>query len=175
MTQPPPVKRDIQTTDGQGNLIRDLIDGVKVRAATVIPDQRGTVVEVYNPIWGLHEDPLVYVYRFTVRPGMIKGWAMHRTFDDRYFVSDGHAKIALFDDRSESPTYKKINEVYLTQDNRGVLVIPRGVFHAVQNIGTTDAIFFSMPTEPYNYENPDKYRLPLDTDYIPYNFEKSGW
>ena len=31
-------------------------------------------------------------------------------------------------------------------------------------------------TKPYDHANPDKYRLPLDTDQIPYRFEDvSGW
>jgi len=29
----------------------------------------------------------------------------------------------------------------------------------------------NMPTRQYNHENPDKYRLPLDTDLIPYDFK----
>jgi dTDP-4-dehydrorhamnose 3,5-epimerase len=34
----------------------------------------------------------------------------------------------------------------------------------------------NFPTRPYDHASPDKYRLPLDTDEIPYEFEDPrGW
>jgi dTDP-4-dehydrorhamnose 3,5-epimerase len=44
------------------------------------------------------------------------------------------------------------------------------VWHADHNIGTTDVIVVNFPTKPYEHANPDKYRLPLNTDLIPYSF-----
>ena len=33
-----------------------------------------------------------------------------------------------------------------------------------------------MPTRPYQHDDPDVYRLPLENDRIPYRFEqKLGW
>jgi dTDP-4-dehydrorhamnose 3,5-epimerase len=29
----------------------------------------------------------------------------------------------------------------------------------------------NLPTRPYNHEDPDKYRLPLKNDYIPFSFD----
>ena len=69
-----------------------------------------------------------------------------------------------------------VNEIFLGERNRALVVIPTGVFHAVQNVGTTDAVFVNMPTRPYDHANPDKYRLPIDTDEIPYRFDAAvGW
>jgi len=54
--------------------------------------------------------------------------------------------------------------------------VPPGIWHANHNIGTKDVIVVNCPTTPYDHENPDKYRLPLDTDLIPYRFEqRRGW
>lgn len=64
-----------------------------------------------------------------------------------------------------------INEVYLSDHNRGLIIFPKGVYHAVQNIGLTDATLLNFPTRPYRHTNPDKYRLPVDTDAIPYSFD----
>jgi dTDP-4-dehydrorhamnose 3,5-epimerase len=56
------------------------------------------------------------------------------------------------------------------------MLIPPGVYHAVQNVGEHDAIFVNMPSAPYNHADPDKYRLPIGNDYIPYQFNaKPGW
>ena len=65
----------------------------------------------------------------------------------------------------------------MSEYNRQLVVIPRGVFHAVQNVGDVEAIIVDMPSVRYNHENPDKYRLPLNNDLIPYRFtgEATGW
>ena len=76
----------------------------------------------------------------------------------------------LYDARPESPTHGRVQEIYLSERNRALMVIPRGVFHAVQNVGTFDAAFVNLPTRPYSHADPDKFRLPHDTDQIPYRF-----
>ena len=50
------------------------------------------------------------------------------------------------------------------------LVIPPGVWHGVQNLGTGDVILLNLPTRGYVYEDPDHYRLPYNTDQIPYSW-----
>ncbi len=82
-----------------------LIEGVRIRRAVTHPDERGTVCELFNPAWGFHSDPLVYVYQVTIRPGQVKGWVVHCLQDDRIFLSQGTMKAVLFDDREASPTY----------------------------------------------------------------------
>jgi dTDP-4-dehydrorhamnose 3,5-epimerase len=166
-----PVK-DVQTVTAGGDLVAPLIEGVRIRRAITHPDARGTVCEVYNPAWGIHEAPLVYVYQTTIRPHRIKGWVLHREQDDRLFFSLGTVKIVLYDDRPGSPTHKMLNEIHLGEHNRGLITIPRGVYHALENVGETDVLFINMPTRPYKHADPDKYRLPLDTDLIPYRFDR---
>lgn len=168
--------RDAQTVTPDGRVTRDLLDGVVVRMATTLADERGELCEVYNPAWGLSGEPLVYAYQVVVRPQKIKGWAVHYEQDDRMFVSLGVLKIVLYDGRAGSPTAGHVNELVLGERNRGLVIVPRGVFHAVQNVGTTDAVFINLPTRPYDHAAPDKYRLPPDTDQIPYRFQtRPGW
>jgi dTDP-4-dehydrorhamnose 3,5-epimerase len=57
-----------------------------------------------------------------------------------------------------------------------MICYPSGVYHALENVGTTDVICLNTPTRAYNHEDPDKYRLPLDNDLIPFKFRgKTGW
>jgi dTDP-4-dehydrorhamnose 3,5-epimerase len=168
--------KDVQTTTADGRPILRLIDGVTLRPATTLADERGTLCEILNPVWDLHPAEIVYVYQFTIRPGKIKGWHQHHLHDDRIFISQGTVKVILYDDRPESPTYRMINEIYRSEHERNIMVIPAFVFHAHQNIGSTDALFVSMPTRPYNHADPDVFRLPIENDRIPYRFdEKRGW
>ncbi len=159
-----------QTVTKEGERLEPLIDGVVWRQAVTHPDERGSLCEVFNPAWDLSDEPLVYVYQITIRPGQIKGFVLHRTYSDRLFFSLGTAKIVLYDDRDGSPTRGLLNELHFGDDNRALLVIPPGVWHAVQNVGTTDALFINCPTKPYDHEDPDKWALPRDTDLIPYSF-----
>jgi hypothetical protein len=41
-------------------------------------------------------------------------------------------------------------------------------------VGTDDAWFVNMPSTPYRHDDPDKYRLPLDTPDIPFHFKALG-
>ena len=121
--------------------------------------------------WDLHPDPLVYVYQSTLRPGAIKGWIVHEQQDDRLFLNVGVMRWVLYDSRTASPTCGLLNDLVFSERNRALLIIPRGVYHAVQNIGTNDAMFINMPTRPYDHGDPDKFRLPLHNDRIPFDFD----
>ena len=80
-------------------------------------------------------------------------------------------RFVLFDSRPNSPTYGKINDICIGEQNRALVIIPKGVFHAVQNVGIVDSLFVNMPTRAYDHANPDKRRLPLVNDFIPFSFE----
>jgi dTDP-4-dehydrorhamnose 3,5-epimerase len=106
----------------------------------------------------------------TIRPGQVKGFVLHKTYSDRLFFSMGTVKMVLYDDREGSPTRGRLNELYFSEESRGHLVIPPNVWHAAQNVGSTDALFVNCPTKPYNHAAPDKWLLPKDSDLIPYSF-----
>jgi dTDP-4-dehydrorhamnose 3,5-epimerase len=164
-----PVK-DRQTVTSEGEPVARQIEGVVIRRSAPIEDERGEMVEVYRPAWGLHPDPLVYVYQVSLRPRVIKGWVVHQHQDDRLFISRGVIRWALYDNRLESPTHQLLNLFTFSERNRALLIIPRGVFHAAQNVGDTEAVFINMPTQPYDHADPDKYRLPIKNDLIPFDF-----
>jgi dTDP-4-dehydrorhamnose 3,5-epimerase len=159
-----------QTVTPEGERVDALIDGVRLRPSTTHPDERGTVCEIFNPAWGLSDEPLVYVYQITIRPQQVKGFVLHRTYSDRLFFSFGTVKVVLFDDREGSPTRGMLNELHFSDHNRTHLVIPPGVWHAMKNVGLTDAVFVNCPTKPYDHADPDKWTLPKDSDLIPYRF-----
>ena len=172
MVSPRPVK-DIPTVTPEGERLGDRIDGVVIRRAITQTDERGTLCEIFNPAWRVHPAPLAYVYQFTIRPGKVKGWHVHRLHDDRIFISQGEVKVVLYDSRVDSPTHGLVNEIFRTGLDRDLMIIPAGVYHAHQNCGSGDALFISMPTRAYDHGDPDVYRLPVNNDVIPYCFENS--
>lgn len=157
-----------QSVAPDGRPVTSLIDGVRIRPAVTHPDERGTVTEIFDIRWEFDDAPLVFVYQVTIRPGQHKGWVMHKRHADRSFFSLGAIKIVLYDDREGSPTRGMLNELVLGEEKRGLLYIPSGVWHALKNIGHTDALFVNCPTEAYRHDDPDKWLLPPVNDVIPY-------
>src|SRR5271168_2253134 len=107
MLQP---KQDVVTVTPDGRPVASLIHGVVITPAVTHADGRGTLCEILND--RVHPEPIVYVYQFTIRPGMIKGWHVHRLHDDRIFVSQGTLKVVLYDDRKDSPTHGMVNVIH---------------------------------------------------------------
>jgi len=168
--------RDVATVTPDGRATEVLIEGVSIREVPTHTDQRGSVVELYDGRWGWHPDPLVFAHCFTIRPGYVKGWGLHKTHEDRYFVLFGEMDLVLFDPRPKSSTHGKVCRLALSEYRRCLINIPTFVWHAEQNVGTTDAVVVDFPTRPYDHANPDKYRLPIGTPLIPYSFgDAIGW
>jgi dTDP-4-dehydrorhamnose 3,5-epimerase len=161
---------DAQRVTAAGEAVVDLIEGVAVRRAVTHLDERGELVETYDPRWGLSAAPMVYNYLATIRPGIVKGWVRHAAQDDRLFFAFGTVKVVLYDDRKGSRTRGRLNDLCFGERDRATLVIPRGVWHALHNVGAGDVVFLNTPTRGYDHERPDKVRLPLDNDVIPYRF-----
>lgn len=170
------MKKDQPTVDAQGNSLHPVPHGVTFFDIPTHIDERGSVCELFDLRWNWHPDPLVFVYQFTIRPGFIKGWGLHKKHEDRYFILYGEIEVVLYDPRPDSPTVGMVSKIYLSEYRRRLMNIPAGIWHADHNIGSKDAIIINFPTIPYDHADPDKYRLPLDTDEIPYKFENPrGW
>ncbi|HNA04332.1 MAG TPA: dTDP-4-dehydrorhamnose 3,5-epimerase family protein [Rhodocyclaceae bacterium] len=159
-----------QTVTPEGKSVAPLIDGVKIHHPVTHQDERGTLCEVYSRSWKFDDVSMVHAYLVTVRPGKVKGWAIHHVQIDRYFFVSGTLKLVLYDARKDSPTRGMINEFYFGELNRALVSVPPGIYHAVENVGTVDGLMFNIPSEPYRYEAPDKSLLPLENDVIPYSF-----
>lgn len=167
-------KKSKQSVTRGGERIAPMIEGILVRQQVTQQDHRGSLTEIYSPFWGYDAIPLVFLYTVTTRPGMIKGWAIHYQQVDRYFFYSGSLKLVLYDARENSPTHGIINELYFSEINRSLVTVPPGIYHAVENVGTTEALMINLPSEPYRHEDPDKHTLPLENDVIPYRFDKSS-
>jgi dTDP-4-dehydrorhamnose 3,5-epimerase len=168
--------RDVQTVKPSGEPLRRLTEGVSIRELTTHADARGSVIELMDPRWGWHPEPIVFAYSFTIRPGYAKGWNLHEVHEDRYAVLQGEMELALFDPRPNSSTFGEVCRILLSEHHRRLVNVPKCVWHADCNIGTKDAVVVNFPTMAYDHTNPDKYRLPLDTPLIPYSLaHMRGW
>ncbi|HQD77167.1 MAG: dTDP-4-dehydrorhamnose 3,5-epimerase [Firmicutes bacterium] len=144
-----------------------LIEGVAVKELSFIPDERGRLVEILR-----RDDPIFekfgQVYLTTAYPGIIKAWHYHLIQADYFAVLRGMAKIVLYDGRENSATPGLLNEFFAGEYRPLLIRIPPLVFHGFKALGEREVLLINCPTEPYNRENPDEYRLPPDSKKIPY-------
>lgn len=147
-----------------------MIEGVKTKKLRVIPDERGRLMEILRcdeEIFGKFGQ----VYVTTTYPGVVKGWHYHKVQMDNVAVVHGMVKLVLYDAREGSPTKGEVNEFFLGIHNPMLVQIPKGVYHGWKCIGLEEAVVVNSPTEPYNYEKPDEYRVPFDSPTVPYDWE----
>jgi dTDP-4-dehydrorhamnose 3,5-epimerase len=146
-----------------------MIDGVKTKELRVIPDERGWLMEILRNDDDIFQE-FGQVYITTAYPGVTKAWHMHKKQTDNFTCIHGMMKVALYDAREDSPTYGELNEFFVGDKNPMMISVPPFVYHGFKGIGTDVAYFISVPTLPYNYDKPDEFRLPADTDEIPYDW-----
>ena len=146
-----------------------MIDGVKLKDLKVIPDERGRLMEILRADDDLFKK-FGQVYMTTAYPGVVKAWHYHKKQDDNMTVVKGMMKIALYDAREDSPTRGEVNEFFLGEHNPKLLQIPKLVYHGFKCISQEEAVVINIPTETYNYERPDEYRLDPYQNEIPYDW-----
>lgn len=148
-----------------------MIEGVKVRKLRLIPDERGYLMEMLRSDWEEFEK-VGQVYITAVYPGVVKGWHYHRKQADHFVCVHGMAKVVLYDRREDSPTCGEVNEFFMGEQNPILLKIPPEVMHGFKGISQEMTLIVNIPTELYNYEQPDEYRVPPHTDEIPYDWAR---
>ena len=68
-------------------------------------------------------------------------------------------KLVLIDTRDDSPTKGAVNEFFLGSQNPTLVQVPNLVYHGWKCISLEPSIVVNVTTEPYQYADPDEYRL----------------
>lgn len=148
---------------------QSLIEGVQTMPMRLNSDERGFLMEIMRPDWDVfHKFGQVYVT--SAYPGVVKAWHYHTKQWDHFVCVKGMMKVALYDGRATSPTKGVINEFVIGEKNPLLVKIPPLVHHGFKCVGTEEALIVNVPTEAYDYQQPDEYRLPPNTLEIPYDW-----
>jgi dTDP-4-dehydrorhamnose 3,5-epimerase len=148
-----------------------MIDGVKTKELRVIPDERGRLMEILRCDDNLFSN-FGQVYMTTTYPSVVKAWHKHEKQTDNVACIQGMIKLALYDAREKSPTYKEVNEFYLGIHNPLLVQIPAGIYHGWMCVSHEEAIVVNIPTEPYDHQHPDEQRLDPHQNDIPYDWSR---
>ncbi|MCX7717780.1 MAG: dTDP-4-dehydrorhamnose 3,5-epimerase family protein [Candidatus Sumerlaeaceae bacterium] len=148
-----------------------LIDGVRTKRLTVHCDERGRLMEMLRADEDLFSK-FGQVYMTTAYPGVVKAWHYHRLQTDNFVCVRGMMKVVLYDAREGSPTRGIVNEFFIGDHNPLLVQIPAGVYHGFKCISEHEAVVINTVTEPYNYDNPDEYRIDPHSPEIPYDWAR---
>lgn len=163
--------KDVQSITSDWMLVNQpLIEGVRIKEVKNVAKEAGHLTEIYRADWGLDELGVTQVFQGVLLPGALSAWHGHRVTTDRLFCNEGVVKIALYDARHDSPTYGLVNEFRIGTIRPALLIVPPQVWHGVKNIGQDKALLINLVDRAYCYEDPDSWRLPHDTQLIPYSF-----
>ncbi len=143
-----------------------MIQGVDFHPLKQIPDERGRVMQMLR-----RDDPWFErfgeIYFSVVYPGVVKGWHLHKVMTLNYAVIVGRIKLVLYDEREDSPTRGKLQEIFTGEDNYCLITVPPNVWNGFKGLGVEPAIVANCATEPYDpseivRSDPFSDRVPYD-------------
>lgn len=152
-----------------------MLEGVEIRKLKVIVDERGYLMEMLRCDDALFER-FGQVYLTVCNPGYVKGWHYHKMQTDNFVVVKGNSRVVMFDLRESSSTKSQVQEVFMGEKNPILLKIPPFVVHGITPEDGNPVYLINCPTYPYNYSEPDEFRIHFKSRDIPYDWgvEKGG-
>ena len=131
-------------------------------------DDRGYFMELIKPPFidgfDIQQSSITMTY-----PRIIKAFHWHGYQTDVWFALSGYARCVLYDLRSESSTYKRVQTVYMNGAEHKLLVIPPRVAHGYQVLGDTPFQLLYFTNKIYDSSCPDEGRITFDS--IGYDWE----
>jgi dTDP-4-dehydrorhamnose 3,5-epimerase len=165
----PGATKDEQSVTADWAVLRETIEGVRLVEVRNVIGESGHTTEILRRDWFPDADfELDQVFQVTLGAHAVSAWHVHLRTTDRLFVNAGQVKVALYDSRPGSATHGMVNEFRLGDRRPGLVIVPAGVWHGIKNLQATDGRVLNLVDRAYEYEDPDHWRLPADTDQIPY-------
>jgi len=144
-----------------------MIDGVIITPLNQIFDERGKVMHM------MREDSEIFstfgeIYFSCTYSGAIKAWHMHKEMTLNYAVIHGAIKCVLFDDRPESKTQGRLEELFLSPENYCLVTVPPKIWNGWKGIGKETSIVANCSTLPH--DTSEIKRKPVTDPSIPYDW-----
>jgi dTDP-4-dehydrorhamnose 3,5-epimerase len=145
-----------------------LIDGVEIKENIIHDDDRGFFTEILRCTDSIFGDRVAQCSHSMSKGGVVKAWHLHFKQTDWMYVASGDIKLALYDKRQDSSTYKALLEIPMGESKgRKVVKIPPGVAHGYKVLNGPMHIIYIMNRE---YDPSDEIRIPHDDPEINYNW-----
>jgi dTDP-4-dehydrorhamnose 3,5-epimerase len=139
------------------------------RSVKKFTDERGYLRELFR----VDELPVDVIpamgYLSVTHPNVIRGPHEHVEQTDVFVFASGLVKVSLWENRKGSVDYWERYDCIVGEENPILLIVPPGVVHGYQNIGSSDALILNFPTSLYagwnQEEEVDEIRWELKKDH----------
>ena len=145
-----------------------MISGVMIKKLVRHPDERGYFEELIRQTDDFFSEGFGQLSHSYMVAGVVKAWHVHKTQVDWWFCAIGKIKMAVYDLRKDSPTYKELNEFILGDTPDNIIVkIPPGVAHGMKVIeGPCHFVYATSRT----YDPAEEGRVPYNDPEIGYDW-----
>ena len=147
------------------------IDGFEVHEIKNVVLRNGILTELFREEWFDPPFPVRHVTYVSMLPGSTSTWHCHKRQRDIILSVQGQMRIGVYDDRPQSPTYRASLLVNTAICRPSYHVVPAGVWHAIRNPTHETAAYVVINDEPYVYNDPDDWILPVGAEAIPCRLE----
>ena len=128
----------------------------KIRDVIVYPlrkfvDERGWLAELFRHDELAEEFYPTMAYISVTEPLVQRGPHEHVEQADLFcFIGSGNFKLRMWDNRTDSPTYRCVMTMFVGADNPQAVIIPKGVVHAYKNVSAIEkGIVINCPNRLY--------------------------
>ncbi|MDD5131484.1 MAG: dTDP-4-dehydrorhamnose 3,5-epimerase family protein [bacterium] len=147
-----------------------MIKGVVLKDLVTHIDERGFFQEIIRVTDDFFKEGFGQLSLSRMYQGVIKAWHIHKTQIDWWYVAGGVIRVALYDNRQDSPTYKEKMEILMgTNQPARVLRIPPGVAHGCKCLSGPADLFYVTSSV---YNSAEEGRIVFDDKEIGYDWLK---
>jgi dTDP-4-dehydrorhamnose 3,5-epimerase len=126
------------------------IQGIVVRKVPRHRDTRGWLVELFRQDELDPEFHPVMSYISMTLPGVARGPHEHLDQADLFlFVGPSTFRIFLWDNRPDSTTFGNHDRFEAGEANPMMVLVPKGIVHAYQNVGDQEGVVINCPNRLY--------------------------
>jgi len=126
------------------------IEGVVIRELKHHADRRGWLMELFRQDELDPEYHPVMSYVSMTLPGVARGPHEHADQADCFgFIGPSTFRLYMWDNRPESPSYRKRATFEFGEASPAMVIVPKGVVHAYRNIGSVEGVVYNAPNRLY--------------------------
>ena len=143
-----------------------MIHDVKITPLKILSDSRGSVMHMMRNDSKIFES-FGEIYFSTIFKDSIKAWHLHKESTLNYVCIKGAVKLVLFDERPESPTKGKYQEINLSPKNYFLVTIPPNIWNGFKGLYEPESIIANCADVPHkaneiNRMHPTDKSIPYD-------------
>ena len=160
--------KDSQTVvPGGGRAAAPKISGVSIREIGNVLTRSGCLTEIFRSDWSELQLTVRQVNWVMLNPDAVTDWHCHSKQTDHIIGVTGNIKLALWDNRKDSPTRGACEVLRIGALRPVLVVVPPQVWHGLRNESGAPAGYINLIDEAYDYQEPDNWRMSPGANEIP--------